>query len=101
MRAYYSTPACCNPLFPPITRRFSADSTAVTGPFGSPLSHGAPDSRTAITQDSASCLPLSPTCLSHLLSACRDDPRPQALKRELRWQRHLRTATVKVAARRG
>ena len=65
MRAYYSTPACCNPLFPPIASRISAVSAAVSGPFVSPSTEGAPASHTAITQDSPSCLLLlRTTCLS-------------------------------------
>ena len=99
MRGYYSTPACCNPLFPPVTTRFSAVSAAVGGPSGSPSTEGAPVSHTAITQDSPSCLllsrPFSP------LSASKAGLHSSTLKRELHRQRHLRTANVKAAAGRG
>ena len=99
MRAYYSTPACCNPLFPPITTRFSAVSAAVSRPFEPPSTEGAPDSPTAITQDSPSCLllsrPFSP------LPASKVGLRSSTLKRELHRQRHPRTANVKAAAGRG
>ena len=99
MRAYYSTPACCNPLFPRITCQFSAVSAAVGGPLGTPSTQGAPDSHTAITQSRSSCLFLSRPFSS--LTASRDDPRSQALKRDLQRHHPLRTATVKVAAGRG
>ena len=99
MRAYYSTPACCNPLFPPIITRFSAVSAAVSRPFGPPSTEGAPGSRTVITQDSPSCLllsrPFSP------LSASKAGLHSSTLKRDLHRQRHLRTANVKAAAGRG
>lgn len=96
MHAYYNTPACCNPPFQPIARRISAVSAAVSGPFGPPSTEGAPASHTAVRQDSPSCLllsrPVSP------LSASRNDPRSQALKRDLHRQRHPRTATAQAAA---
>ena len=86
MRAYSSTQAFCNPLSPAISSQFAALSRAASGSFGSPSPDGDQSPKTARFRLKP---PPLPACKYHLY--------PKALKRELRWYRHLRNTTSAAA----
>ena len=97
MRGYYSVQALFNLVSWPVTSRFTDHLSAVSESSieGSGDGHHH-NFNSPIHQDHG--YNLFPSCLSCPLSACKEDLDPKALKRELRWYRHLRTTPAQAAA---
>ena len=96
MRAYSSTPACCNLLSWPVTSRFADHLSAIsagTDVLSRDVHH---DLNSPIHHDRGSHL-----FLSCPLSAPMEYLDPKVLKGELQRYRRLRTDTSRAAAGRG
>ena len=104
MRDYYSVQTLFNLVSWPVTSRFADHLSAVSessiegsgSGSGSGSGDGHHNFNSPIHQDHG--CNLFPSCLSCPLSACKEDLDPKALKRELRWYRHLRTTPAQSAA---
>ena len=95
MRGYYSVQALFNLVSWPVTSRFTDHLSAVSESSieGSGDGDGHHNFNSPIHQDhGCNLFPFCP------LSASKEHLDPKALKRELRWYRHLRTATAQAAA---
>ena len=96
MRGYYSVQALFNLVSWPVTSRFADHLSDVSEFPGKDSGGGQHYSDSPIYRDTG--CNLFPSCLSCPLSACKEDLDPKALKRELRWYRHLRTTTAQATA---